>query len=549
MRLKPTLLVVAGLVAAAAVSGCVGKYQSDFPIVVVNRAANSIQVLANGNEIGEVASGQTGSFSLKLSETNSNEFANGVAPTPQAQVTFSAKDLKTGAVSTPQPMTVSANSPTYVTFSVADFPPSGPTVARFTFSPATPGLNEVVSFSASTSTVSGGTFTWDFGDGTTGSGVAITHQYPRAATFTVTLTVTSNTGVVSIASRALTVSTTLPPNVAMFTISPTVPAVNQDVFFNASTSNVSGATFAWDFGDGGTGSGASASHRYVRSGTYTVTLRVSNNVGQSAAASRTVSVAATSPQVVASFTFSPTTPGINQQVFFNASASTPSNATLTWNFGDGSTGSGVLPTHRYAQAGIHVVTLTVTNDVGQSSTTARAVPVSGTSAQIVASFTFSPTTPDVNQDVFFNGSTSTASNPTFSWDFGDGTSGSGVSPLHRFSRAGTYTVTMTVTNDAGQSATTTRTITVTTTTIVADFTFSPTDPAIARGTNTVIFDATPSSAGATTWTWDFGDGTAAGSGQRLSHTFTRQGTWVVRLTVTDSAGRAATATKNVTVSP
>jgi PKD repeat protein len=337
-------------------------------------------------------------------------------------------------------------------------------VARFTFSPATPGLNEVVSFSASTSTVTGGTFIWDFGDGVTGSGVAITHQYPRAATFTVTLTVTSDTGVVSIASRTLTVSTTLPPNAATFTISPTVPAINQDVFFNASTSIVIGGAFAWDFGDGGTGSGVTVTHRYSRAGTFTVTLRVTNNVGQSAATSRAVSVAATSAQVVANFTFSPTTPGINQDVFFNATASVPSNATFTWNFGDGSTGSGVTPTHRYSQAGTYSVTLTVTNDVGQSSTTARNVPVSATS-----------------------------------------------------------------------------------TSIVADFSFSPTDPTISRGTNMVFFDATPSSPAVTTWTWDFGDGSVSGTGQKTTHTYLLPGTWVARLTVGDSAGRTATTTKNVTV--
>ena len=93
------------------------------------------------------------------------------------------------------------------------------------------------------------------------------------------------------------------------------------------------------------------------------------------------------------------------------------------------------------------------------------------------------------------------------------------------------------------------TVPVLASTIAADFTFSPTDPSIARGTNTVIFDATPSSPGVTTWTWDFGDGTAAGSGQRQSHTFSRSGTWVVRLTVTDASARTATTTKNVTVSP
>ena len=123
----------------------------------------------------------------------------------------------------------------------------------------------------------------------------------------------------------------------------------------------------------------------------------------------------------------------------------------------------------------------------------------------------------------------------------------GVAPTHQYSRGGTYTVTLTVTNDLGQSATASLTVPVSPNSIVADFTFSPTNPRVSTGTNAVIFDATPSSAGVTSWVWDFGDGSAAGTGQRMSHTFSRAGTWVVRLTVTDAAGRTATTIKNVPV--
>src|SRR5262249_22960728 len=151
--------------------------------------------------------------------------------------------------------------------------------------------------------------------------------------------------------------------------------------------------------------------------------------------------------------------------------------------------------------------------------------------------------PGINDEVFFNASASLVTNGRFSWDFGDGGSGTGMTITHRFSRSGSFVVVLTVTNDINQSATTSRTVPVssTPTGIVADFTFSPTDPTISLGTNTVIFDATPSSLGVTTWTWDFGDD-SAGSGQRTSHTFTKAGTWVVRLTVADGAGRTATTT-------
>src|SRR4030095_8098910 len=238
-----------------AISACTGRYESDFPIVVVNRTANTIQALANGNGVGEVAAGQTQQFSLTLKESNSNTYTNGTAPTPQAQVTFTAKDTRTGALSSEKPMTLSQSSPTYVDFTADDFPSTGPTIARFTFSPTNPTINQMVSFNGSASTVSNGTFAWDFGDGQNGTGVTTTHAYNRGGTFTITLSVTSDTRQTSTSSRTITISATLPPPAATFTFTPTNPAVNQDVVFNAAGGPVvAGATYTWDFGDGTSGS-------------------------------------------------------------------------------------------------------------------------------------------------------------------------------------------------------------------------------------------------------------------------------------------------------
>src|SRR5262245_2148731 len=134
-RTRASLVVGVLVTTGIAVAGCGGRYESDFPIVVVNKAVNALEVLANGAAIGEVSAGQPGSFSLQLPESNPNVFVNGVAHTPQAQVTFAAKDVKTGALSSEKSMTLSKESPTYVTFSTDDFPSVVATVARFTFSP------------------------------------------------------------------------------------------------------------------------------------------------------------------------------------------------------------------------------------------------------------------------------------------------------------------------------------------------------------------------------------------------------------------------------
>lgn len=373
-RARTPALLGVGLVAAIAVVGCVGPYKSDFSVLVVNRAANTIQVLANGNDIGQVAAGQTGSFTIRVPETNANGFANGVAPTSQAQVVISAKDLTTG-ISTTKSTTLSATSPTYVTFSAADFVIAVPTAASFAFSPPAPGLNQPVNFNASASTPTSGIFTWNFGDGVSAAGVSVTHQYSREGTFTAMLTVTSDAGQSSTASKTITVSATSPQVVASFTASPTNPGINQEIFFNAWASTPGSGTFAWTFGDGSIAAGVAPTHQYSRSGAYSVTLTVTNDVGQSATTTRTIAVSTTSPLVLASFTFSPINPGVDEDVFFNAAASIPSTGTFFWTLGDGSTAFGLAPSHRYAQGGLYIVTLTVTNDVGQSSTTSRTIAV------------------------------------------------------------------------------------------------------------------------------------------------------------------------------
>ena len=387
MRRRSCCSIAACLLLVALVSGCTGRYESDFPVVVVNRTANPIAALANGNEIGQVAPGQSGSFTLALKESNANVFSNGTPPTPQADVTFTARDTRTNALSSEKPMTISANSPTYVSFAAEDFPSTGPTVSRFTFSPTNPTINQDVSFNGSSSTVNNGTFNWDFGDGQTGTGVTTTHRYTRGGTFTVTLTVTSDSRATSTSSRTITVSTTLPPTTANFNFSPTSPSINQDVTFTATATaapgpgfpggggQVQGAIYNWDFGDGSTGTGTSTTHRFTRAGTFGVTLRVTNDAGLTATTTRQVTVSGTLPAGSADFVFSPTDPRVGDVVFFNASLSSVTNASYSWDFGDGTNGSSVAPTHSYSTARTYTVTLTVTNERGQTAAASKTITV------------------------------------------------------------------------------------------------------------------------------------------------------------------------------
>jgi PKD repeat protein len=84
-----------------------------------------------------------------------------------------------------------------------------PPIASFTYLPLSPSVGETVDFDASASYDPDGTiasYTWDFGDATTGSGMTTNHIYTSADTYTVTLTVTDNDGLSDTATQDITVT-------------------------------------------------------------------------------------------------------------------------------------------------------------------------------------------------------------------------------------------------------------------------------------------------------------------------------------------------------
>jgi len=135
-------------------------------------------------------------------------------------------------------------------------------------------------------------------------------------------------------------------------------------------------SYAWDFGDGTTGTGKTAEHDYAAGGNYIVTLTVTDDDG--ATRTNPGQVTVTAPPVnqspTAAFTATPTdlTVGLDA-----VSSNDPDGNVVAWawTFGDGTSGSGQTATHDYAAAGTYRVQLTVTDDKGATDTTARDVTV------------------------------------------------------------------------------------------------------------------------------------------------------------------------------
>jgi PKD repeat protein len=318
------------------------------------------------------------------------------------------------------------------------------------------------SFDATTSSDSDGTIAssmWDFGDGTVGTGSTVSHDYEAAGTYEVSLTVTDNRGGVATVTKSLAVTA---PNAAP-SASFTAETADLRATFDATASadpDGTIASYAWNFGDQATATGATTDHTYREAGDYLVSLTVTDNRGGTATTTRIITATVPANQEpTASFTARVS----NLEASFDASASTDPDGTVAsygWNFGDGATATGALANHTYTDAGTYLVILTVTDDRGATSTSSKTITTTVTPNQNPsASFTATVTSLDVAVDA----SASTDPDGTISsyaWDFGDDTSATGTKTNHTYATAGTYTVTLTVTDNRGGTATTTRSVTV-----------------------------------------------------------------------------------------
>jgi RHS repeat-associated protein len=168
--------------------------------------------------------------------------------------------------------------------------------AGFTATPASGNMPLAVAFNGSGSSDPDGDtmkFSWDFGDGSHGSGQIISHTYTGHGVFEAVLTVTDSPGAVGTARRTISVNA---PPLASFSTSAVSGEAPLTVNYDATGStdpDGSISAFSWDFGDGVTGSGQTVSHTFLSAGTYSVTLTVTDN--SSATGTATTNIAVLSP--------------------------------------------------------------------------------------------------------------------------------------------------------------------------------------------------------------------------------------------------------------
>ncbi len=308
---------------------------------------------------------------------------------------------------------------------------------------------------------------WNFGDGTpvvTGSGLTNpSHTYTTSGLFNVCLKVISGqtvAGMNCLDSICQTIQVQVPGTNTCninptFSIQPSPNQPNVIVFTNTTVQTVANPAISWSFGDSTTGSGNSITHTYNHAGTFSVCMHIA--VSSTCIKDTCVTITVTMPTpppptpctIAPGFSWSINQTQSNIITFTNTSTPINTAASVSWNFGDSTTGTGYIATHTYTHAGIYTVCMYVSNSNTCSAYLCQTVTVTlptNNPCNIVAGFNFqnNPTGASSNTVYFNNQSTPLAATDSITWNFGDGTVSHDINPIHTYANAGTYNVCLVV---------------------------------------------------------------------------------------------------------
>ncbi|WP_298741375.1 PKD domain-containing protein [uncultured Chitinophaga sp.] len=452
-------------------------------------------------------------------------------------------DLGNGATSTQQSPGASYTSPgTYkVTLTVKDAAGNTSSAEKsvtvwarpqpdFTASPAKGCIPFDVTFTDRSNPVNGtiSTYSWDFGDGNTGSGSNPVHTYKNVMSPTVTLTVTNSNGCTASKSISNIVDAG-PALVAGFSVSDrflcTVPG---ELRITNTSSGPGVLTYQWDFGDGGTATGATpAAHTYTQRGVYKVKLTVTNDRGCTATK--------TSADInVANFKTDfqlPESICENNSTSFTA-ANTPKANSLSWSVDKGYIGNGESPDYTPEGAGTVKVTMTANYGTCQETITkdyvVKPAPKASfsTDQQAICDVPVIVQLTDQSQ-----GATS------WNWNFGNGQTSAQQHPTATYNSLGNFNIRLTAANASGCTSTAETYVQVQ----KPEVTIYPALSSVCEGHTASFYGTISDGDTIATYDWDFGDGSPRSTAARPSHIYNNAGVYPVVLNYTTTRGCKGTA--------
>ncbi|ATL47350.1 hypothetical protein COR50_09305 [Chitinophaga caeni] len=383
------------------------------------------------------------------------------------------------------------------------------------------------------------TFSWDWGDGTrsTSTQSPVSKSYAQPGNYTVQLTITDDNGCVT-ASNSLGITV----NGAMADFSFIGRnCVNDAISFTDLSITTHGNTitnWTWDFGDGSPTESTSTrpvsySHAFSQGGNFNVNLIVEDASGCTVSSQHTVNVV----DLDADFSADHDSTCIMAPVLFTPNT-VNNSITYNWDFGDGTTSTEATPRHHYAAPGDYTVRLIMTNNNGCSDNReyVNMIHISNPQAQFSIPTDLS-ICPPIQID-FINESTDYK---RVEWNFGDGSNSLLEDPSHIYTRPGDYTITLTVYSAGDCPAVYSQDIHLRGPT--GSMQASPKD-----GCEGLEVNFSANSTNATTYTWDFDNGTVQTSTTpNITYQYKKAGRYVPRVLLTDAQGCTVLATGSDTI--
>ncbi|RYY88664.1 MAG: PKD domain-containing protein, partial [Chitinophagaceae bacterium] len=384
-------------------------------------------------------------------------------------------------------------------------------------------------------------YLWTFGDGGNSTLANPEHVYAAAGIFTVQLEAQRLNPTGSYCTDTETVTVEIRSSLAGAMV--VSDSVSSCVPFTVTFADPNGpaSSASWNFGDGNIGSGSPVAHTYTDAGVYTATLSSVSTGGCTYTAQRTIRVNAPA----GAFTYAGGYVCGAQAVRFEATVS--ATDTLLWSFGDGSTQATLQPFvyHTYANPGVYLPSVTLATTAGCH------LLLKGVDSirvdRIINGFAQTQARNCGSTDVTFTDTAHVYFGRTaVTWDFGDGTGGSGSPIVHRYTNSGLYQVRQIVFSTSGCSDTLYRNINVQVNSVpVAAI------AAAAQGCTNVAHPLTANVQSVDPiglYQWSI-NGTVVANANAYSPVFTAAGTYSIRLVVGTINGCFDTALLTIQVRP
>jgi|GEM_PF-3108252 len=337
--------------------------------------------------------------------------------------------------------------------------------ADFSYSPDDPSVGDRVTLDGTQSTDAEGSierYRWDveeeYGSESYYSANP-THTWERAGEYTVTLEVTDNDGNTAQTSQEIGVDNYSPT--AEFEVSPSVPLAGESITLDGSPSRDFDGTiesYEWsvesEYGDTSYYE-AQPTHSWENTGTYTVSLEVTDNGGATGSVTREIGVGNTPP--TASMTIHPQSPDVGEEVTFTLPYDTDPEDNIVWREWtiEGKQFLGYETQYTFERAGKYEITLLVRDSRDETDTTTQTLYVGNMAPD--ATITYSPRE-NVTTGTTITFDATESADPdgqiaTYEWTFPNDTTKTGPTVDHQFDATGTHNVSVTITDNEGKTAT------------------------------------------------------------------------------------------------